>query len=247
MGSLAAEPIRLASYLADPRALDAVVVELQHIERQTGMDRTLTVGKLILERFFGGSAQAWHERRKNKNNSVRRLAQRPGCPFRRSALNQAIGIYVVCRSLECERKFVHVGVTHIAAILHLDLEAQRQWLERAEQGRWSVHELKERVTSERRQTGERRGRPRGSRKGRLLSSLSKMVGALEKAVVDLAVTDVHLGNRSDLTDLAERLAVVERQMLRAFRRPAHSEPCVPAAVPAKTNDGRSANPLKDVG
>jgi hypothetical protein len=247
MGPLASEPIRLASYLEDPRELDAVVVELQRIERQTGMDRTLAIGKLILERFFGDSAQAWHERRKNKNNSVRRLAQRAGCPFRRSALNQAIGIYVVCRSLGRDRKFGHIGATHIAAILHLDLEGQRMWLERAEQGRWSVQELKERVTSERRQTGERRGRPRGSRNGRLLSNLRKMVGALEKTVVDLTLTDVHLGDRTDLRDLAERLAVVERQMLRPFRRPAHSEPCVRPAVFAEADQGPSANPMKDVG
>jgi hypothetical protein len=237
----------LASYLEDPRQLDAVIVELQRIERQTGMDRTLAIGKLILQRFFGGSAQAWHERRKNKNNSVRRLAQRPGCPFRRSGLNQAIGIYVVCQALGSERRFAHVGATHIAAVLHLDSGAQRTWLDRAEQGQWSVRELKAQVTSERRRTGERRGRPRGSRKGRLLLNLGKMVGALEKAVVDLTVMDVHLGDRTDLTDLAERLAAVEHQMLRAFRRPAHSEPSIRAGVLAKADDEPSENPIKNVG
>src|SRR5258707_15549581 len=207
MGSLVGEPIRLASYLEDPRELDAVIVELQRIERQTGMDRTLAIGELVLQRFFGGSAQAWHERLKNKNNSVRRLAQRPGCPFRRSGLNQAIGTYVVCQALGSERRFGQVGPTHIAAVLPLDLGAQREWLDRAEKGRWSVRELKAQVTSARRRTGERRGRPRGSRKGRLLLTLGKMVGALEKAVVDLTVTDVHLGDRAGLTDRCDRLAV----------------------------------------
>src|SRR6266536_4695828 len=92
MGPADGKRNRLASYVAEPAELDVVVAEIRAIERRTGLDRALAIGRLVFERFFGGSVQAWKERRKNKNNSVRRLAQHPLCPLSRSAINQAIGI-----------------------------------------------------------------------------------------------------------------------------------------------------------
>jgi hypothetical protein len=230
--------------LEDPRELDAVVVELQRIERQTGMDRTLGIGKLILQRFFGGSAQAWHERRKNKNNSIRRLAQRPGCPFRRSALNQAIGIYVAWQSLRCDRTFGHIGACHIGAVLHLDLEAQKQWLDHAENARWSVRQLKEEITLHRRQTGERRGRPRAAETGKGLSEIRKIVGVLERAVESLRQGEPARHDQIELARLVERLAAAEQNLARVSRRPTISEPCLRPAELTKTD---ALSPLKEVG
>jgi len=242
MGPSEGDPIRLASFLSEPRELDTVVTELQDIERRTGMERHLAIGRLILHRFFGGSPQAWHERRKNKNNSVRRLAARPGCPLSNSALNQAIGIFVLSESLPCVQTFGHIGASHIAAVLHLDLEGQRRWLEQAERSLWSVRELKEQITLYRRQTGERRGRPRAPEKGRALYEIRKCVALLEKAVETLRHTDLVLRDRGDLGRLVERLAAAEQSLARAFRRPARSEPCLQPAELAK-----ALPPLKDAG
>lgn len=58
----------------DRAALDATVVQLRELERRNGLERMVAIGRLVLDQFFGGSAAAWRERRKNKNNSVRRLA-----------------------------------------------------------------------------------------------------------------------------------------------------------------------------
>src|SRR5882724_706101 len=140
-----AEPGRVSGFIADQHELDAVVDEIREIERKNSLDRTVAIGRLVLHRFFGGSTEAWRERRRNKNNSVRRLAQHPLCPLSRSGLNQAIGIFLAAESLTLDQTFGHIGPSHIGAVLHLNPEEQKQWLERASDERWSVRQLKEQV------------------------------------------------------------------------------------------------------
>lgn len=72
---------RVASRIGDPVALDRMVATLRQIQRQTGIERTLAVGELVLVQFFGGNADEWRNRRRNKNNSIRRLADRKDAHF----------------------------------------------------------------------------------------------------------------------------------------------------------------------
>src|SRR6185369_13472063 len=92
---------KVASRLEDQAALELVAKELQAIERKAGIERILAIGELILLRFFGGDASIWRDRRRNKNNSIRRLAQRPDCPYCKSALTEAVAVYVAVRDLDC--------------------------------------------------------------------------------------------------------------------------------------------------
>src|SRR5215207_1161276 len=85
---------RPARRVTESALLEDVVAELREIDRRTGIERTLAIGELVLNRFFGGDPTTWRDRRRNKNNSIRRLAERDDCPFCRSALNEAVGVYV---------------------------------------------------------------------------------------------------------------------------------------------------------
>ncbi len=223
MGVPGGEPVRFASYLGEPRELDSVVRELQAMQRTTGLEWTLAIGGLVLNRFFGGSVQAWRERRKNKNNSVRRLAEHPECPLSRAAINQSIGIFVIVESLPCVRTFSHIGSAHVAAVFHLDKDAQRDWLERAERGSWGVRQPRDEVTRHRRESGERRGRPKAAR--------------LDDARWQLL-------DRSELAPIVDRLAVVESALLGSLQRPLKSEPRVTPIGIAKS---RSKQSLEDLG
>jgi hypothetical protein len=147
-----------ASRFVDAARIDSIVAALREIERRNGIDRTLAVGKLILTQFFAGDAALWRDRRRNKNNSIRRLAARKDCPFCKSALNEAVAVSVAVRELPCIRTFGHIGASHVACVLSLPLEQQRDMLEMADQDRLSVRELRRRVVSARRASGERRGR-----------------------------------------------------------------------------------------
>src|SRR5690606_1178627 len=97
--------------------IEHVVAELRRIDRVTGMERTEAIGRLVLNRFFGGSAEAWRARR-NKNTSVRRLAEHPDCPLSRSAIGQAVGIHLTLERLPLVRTFGHIGASHVGALLH---------------------------------------------------------------------------------------------------------------------------------
>src|SRR3954453_22522050 len=77
-----------------PNAFGPLLAELQDINQRRGLERTLAVGELILREFFGGDPRAWREQSRKKANSIRRLALRPDCPFRKSTLNEAVGVYV---------------------------------------------------------------------------------------------------------------------------------------------------------
>jgi hypothetical protein len=145
--------------LVDAARIDSIVAALCELERRNGIDRTLAVGELILTQFFAGDPALWRDRRRNKNNSIRRLAARKDCPFCKSALNEAVAVSVAVRELPCIRTFGHIGASHVACVLSLASEQQRDMLQMADQGRLSVRELRRRVVSARRASGERRGRP----------------------------------------------------------------------------------------
>jgi hypothetical protein len=207
-----AKPL-VAPRVPDHAVLDRVIVELQEIERRTGIDRTIAIGELILTRFFGGDPAAWRDRRRNKNNSVRRLAGRVDCPFSKSALHEAVGVYVGVLALPSIRKFAHVSTSHVASVLQLPEPAREQLLESAERGRWSVRELRQNVVSLRRTEGERRGRPALDRRARMLGSFRKYINQLSEGVqrlsemssLDTAAECALAGFAGELASLSARL------------------------------------------
>lgn len=204
----ASPPPRVAQRVAEEAVLVQVVARLREIERSTGLERTLAIGELILNQFFGGDAHVWRDRRRNKNNSIRRLAERPDCPYGKSALNEAIGIFVSVRNLPCVRTFGHVSSSHVAAVLRLPSVEQEPMLRRAESQRWSVRELKREVVLANRNVGERRGRPSLGQADRALALLAGRIRELEVAIsAALECADVLDGERLGevLTKLREQV------------------------------------------
>jgi hypothetical protein len=187
----------------DRAVLDATVSQLRQLERRSGLERMIGIGRLILEQFFDGSAAAWRERRKNKNNSVRRLAQHPSCPLSHSSLNQALGVYVTVRALPSVQTFKHVGACHIIAVLHLTEAAQLLWLERAEEEQWSVRQLKAAVLASRRLEGERRGRPKTSVGRARVAKLKRSAVTLERDLSALADVQLSPSERDELDGIFE--------------------------------------------
>jgi hypothetical protein len=172
----------VAPRFRDAKMLDGVVAQLKEIERRTGIERTLAIGELVLTQFFGGNPAAWRDRRRNKNNSIRRLAERNDCPFCRSALNEAVGVYVAVLALPCVRTYGHVCASHVAAVLGLPVAERDPMLALAEREHWSVRELRQRVVDHRRSGGERRGRPPVGSEARTVSALHAVVAKLGRMV-----------------------------------------------------------------
>ena len=201
---------QIAPRFGKDRALDRVVQELQEIQRGTGLERTLAVGKVVLSGFFGDNPQLWRDRRRNKNNSIRRLAERPDCPFCKSALNEAVGVYVAVVALPCVRTSGHITASHIAAPLVLTEQERSDVLRRAEQEHWSVREIKQQVVALHRTNGERRGRPTASDQERVLTSLKSVSSSLGPAVAQ--VTRLPRVSGSTRSALEPVIAELSRQV-----------------------------------
>jgi hypothetical protein len=140
-------------------SLSSVVEQLREIDRESGWTRTLRIGELLLRVFFKGETSAWHDRRKNKDYSIRRLAACPDCPLRKSALAEAVNVYILYQEFPYIRDLEAIGPSHAAAVLGLEQEKQVELIQTASQHRLGVRELRGRATALRRIGGERRGRP----------------------------------------------------------------------------------------
>jgi hypothetical protein len=144
---LFAESPAVPSATLDEAALDEVVARLREIDQLQGLERTLGIGELILTRFYAGEVAAWRERRRNKQNSIRRLATRRDCPYSKSALNDAVATFVMVAQLPAARTFKHVGASHLAAVLSLKIMRADELLMQAENERLSVRQLKQLVAA----------------------------------------------------------------------------------------------------
>jgi hypothetical protein len=144
---LSAESPAVPSAALDEAALDEVVTRLREIDQLQGLERTLGIGELILSRFYAGEVAAWRERRRNKQNSIRRLATMKDCPYSKSALNDAVATFVMVAQLPAARTFKHVGASHLAAVLSLNVTRADELLTQAENERLSVRQLKQLVAA----------------------------------------------------------------------------------------------------
>lgn len=226
----------VASRLPNAELLNGVARELREIERRSGIDRTLAIGELIISRFFGGNSAAWHDRRRNKNNSIRRLAARDDCPFCKSALNEAVAIYVASVGMPCVRTFGHIGASHVAAVLRLPESQREKVLLHAERARLSVRELRKHVVSLRRAEGERRGRPARSR-------IAHGAGLLACGLADLRAGIEQVRAALPFEPPPERLVELARELERSSRE---LSACL-ASRPSLANTRRRASRLVRLG
>ncbi len=189
---------------SSPVNFEEVVTRLKEIERRTGLERTLAIGELVLTRFFAGDAAAWRARGRRKDSSIRRLASHASCPFGKSALHEAVGVYVAVRELPSVRTSGHITASHIACVLRLPLDQRKQILEHAERERLGVRQLREAVVNLRREEGERRGRPVEAAQVRAVSALRACVRSANQALTRVVTSGpLSARARSEMTHLTE--------------------------------------------
>jgi hypothetical protein len=155
--------IRAPNYLShtDP-LLAQIASELRVIDHRSGWARTLAIGELILKHFFEGNIKEWRTHRRDKEASIRKLARRSDCPLGRSALSEAVAVYVACRDIPGGRIRDELSPSHLAATLQFESPRRIELLEQAIARRWTVRELRRHVSLLRKNGGERRGRPRST-------------------------------------------------------------------------------------
>jgi hypothetical protein len=215
--------------------LASVAQELAAIAHTSQWERILAIGKLILVRFFGNDERAWRDRRRNKDQSIRRLAQRADCPMGKSGLTEAVGVYVLtCRQPELSR-LRGVTPTHVGRTLGLKPAVALSLLQLAEKNAWSVRELALETRRLRRAMGDRRGRPVSRSDRRAESSGKRALRALELMRVELTSVVSFDGKTR------ERLASVCRALEREL---VATQLLVDPSMTVKVGGGLAAGPIR---
>jgi hypothetical protein len=194
--------------------LAKIAVELSDIARGSSWSRTLATGKLVLRHFFAGDLSEWRTHRRQKDASIRRLAQRPDCPLGKSALSEAVAIYVAKKDLP--KAVEELTPSHVAIALRLAPTQCLTLIDRAIAGAWSVRQMRSEALLLKRRAGERRGRPRFSHARAALSQLNASLGALESGIELLgAASEID----ADTQSLLEKtVAALERKLEEARAR-----------------------------
>ena len=209
----------LGEFVGD-EAIEGAANELKAIERKVGLQSSVAIGDVVISRFFNGDVARWRDQRRNKSNSIRKLASHPSCPFSRSALNQAVGVCAVVRMFPEVADYTHVGATHVAATLHVPMDKQRAWLRIAEQEQLSVRELKARLAGD---------SPGGLRNSSPLKRALNELGRLESTLGELMQAGQSVP--ADAWEpIIDRLRVLQSTVLKVVRARDPIAPSMPRSI-----------------
>jgi ActR/RegA family two-component response regulator len=144
MSTIKAETQAFVSRFVEPDAsVDHVVRRLNAIGKRVTFALALSVGKLIIDSFYGGDLCAWRHRGA-KDVSFRKLAKHPDLSMSASVLNRSVAIYELTCRLGIN-PHGHLSSTHLRVALPLKKDEQERVLRLAEAEGWSVTRLSEEI------------------------------------------------------------------------------------------------------
>ena len=191
-----------SAVLSDEK-IDGVVAELNDLCRARGLELTLSIGKLIADRFFDGDVKLLRSRAE-QDLSLRKLAERAesgALHISASTLYRAIGIFELTARLGVASG-KHLGVSHLRAVIGLPFARQQRLLTAAEDEGWTSERLEAEVRATRTKSGDApRGRPPSPAFVKGIGRLARMLAESEAAFGDL--------DRIDQLDAAQAAALRE--------------------------------------
>jgi hypothetical protein len=124
--------------------IDEVVRKLNGICRASSLEFALRVGAVIIHGFYGGDTKAWRDRGP-KVHSFRRLTQHPELALSAGALYRCVAVFELCDRLNAPTKWRRLGASHLAAVIGLAPDDQVRFLSAANDERWTVRVLRDKV------------------------------------------------------------------------------------------------------
>jgi hypothetical protein len=170
----ASAPARPDELVSDA-VLDEVVQQLNEIHRGVALETALRIGRLIVDRFYGGDLTSWRTHRA-KEASFRKLAARADRDLHISAtgLYRAVALYELTERLNL-KDVRDISVTQLRLVLGLPEPQQRLLLAQAQENGWQSQQLELEASRLRARLGKRSGRipvPPLARVARTISQLS---------------------------------------------------------------------------
>src|SRR6266542_4513579 len=96
--------------------VDGVVNELRELYHYKGFELADAIGRLILERIYGGNTDAWHARGR-KDTSFKKLEKHPDLPMRASTLWKSVALHLVTRRRPDLLEMKNLGPSHVHELI----------------------------------------------------------------------------------------------------------------------------------
>jgi hypothetical protein len=154
--------------------IDSIVRELRALYCVTGLKLALTIGKVVLDRIYGGDVDLWHSRGR-KDQSFRKLAKHPALPFGPSTLSRAVGIYEISLRRHDLLELPNLTSSHVRELLKLPSEQQDQLIDRTCRDEWSVERLRREIERLRGAEPKALGRRQAPRFATFLRTLAREI------------------------------------------------------------------------
>lgn len=150
-----------ASHIAELRprlavsaaSLDELATEIATVPGVRSLAQVLALGEIIHRGLRARGPLAGDRRA-----SLRRLAAHPRVPFKVTTIWRAVSVYELSLRLPHLFQAPGLGVSHLRAVIGLDLADQEELLTAASREAWTKRKLEEAAAARRRLTSKRRGR-----------------------------------------------------------------------------------------
>jgi hypothetical protein len=187
--------VEVLSAPAPAAVIDRLYHELMALTRQADLLLAVGVGRLLIDRLYGGDFSSWRTRARKDDASLRALAARFKAAdvlgFSATNLYRAIAVTELVEKLGglpgVERR--RLGLGHYRAVLGVEGAQQVKLLDRAEAKGWSAERLAAEVARLRKKKGERRGRPPLPGFVKTLNHLQRILEDEDDAFADLDAVD----------------------------------------------------------
>lgn len=217
---LPAAALNVAPPVPSQEQLDALAAGIRAVSEQAALEVAVSVGRLIVEGFYGGDLVALRSRDPGKDTSLRRLAEHRDVPYGASSLSRFVGVFELTERLGGVATWQHLTASHWRALLGLPDTTQKKLAREAQEGRWPVARLEAEVAALR-STRIPRGRPP-------LHPLVKGVRAIHRTLItrsEFLEGDVSALDPGAAAELLDDLSTITERLegLKAHLRPLAEE------------------------
>jgi hypothetical protein len=246
-GSHSREPAMLA---VSDELVAAAAAEIRELHRASTMNEAAAIGKVILNRFYGGSASMWRSHHPEKSISLRRLSRELGGTFTMSMLRRSVRIWLVSHEHPRIAICKHLTASHADELYGLGFEDIEELLARAENEQWNVLALRR----ARRELLLRAAKPGVRSPGRPVSppefkAITRLANAATKAEdawsLLESVSDPHPEARLRLFESARALRVAVKRIVERLGHGNGTDSQAQRSIPQRQSETREIDVARE--
>jgi hypothetical protein len=220
----------------------AAAAEIRELHRTSAMSEAASIGRIILDRFYGSDAAMWRSHHPEKSVSLRKLSRELGGIFTLSTLRRCVRIRLVSHEHPRLAGSKHLTASHADELYGLAFDDIEELLGKAENEQWNVLALRrarqELVLLRAAKPGVRSpGRPVSPPEFKAITRLANAASIAEDAWSLLEnVSDPHPEARLRLFESARALRVAVKRIVERLGQGNATASQAPRRVPQRQSE-----------